>query len=80
MKYKLLSYNSQEDYYNCENEDGKKIKIDMFRDSSFKGFGNLTRKQDFEKTYKSFVGKTVEIKEIFPYIPFYFAKNVKLLK
>jgi len=65
VKYKIIEYRNLGDYFLCEDESGKKIKLDLFTDCSYKGFGNVTRASgDYLKKY----------------VPLYFATNVKLLK
>ena len=81
MKYKIIEYRNLGDYFLCEDESGKKIKLDLFTDCSYKGFGNVTRASgDYLKKYKSIEGKTIEVEKITQYVPLYFATNVKLLK
>ncbi len=81
MKYKVLKYINidavRQDTFLCEDTEGKRVYIDFFTDASYKGFGNLNGEVD--KKRESFVGRYVEIKELFPFIPLMFAKNIKLL-
>ena len=85
MKWKIIKLETIKDdvrwgCFYCENEEGKREWLDLFTNSSYKGFKNITRaSKDWEKKYKSLIGKTVEVDSIFPYQPLYFAKNIKLL-
>jgi hypothetical protein len=81
MKYKLLKYISDDpfrgDTYLCEDENGSRLYIDLFRNGSHRGFGNL--RGDIEAKRKSFVGRVVEIEELLPFTPLMFAKDITLL-
>lgn len=76
MKYKILKYSNEYptyDCYLCKNERGNKVYLDIFVDGSHNGF-------NVEKDRQEYVGRTIEVEDIFPYIPLYMAKNVKLLE
>jgi hypothetical protein len=78
MEYKIISYNAGEDYFKCEEiKTGKIENIDLFRNNSYKGFGNISGIKDLNAKYQSLIGKTVKIEETFPYL--LFARNVKLI-
>jgi len=72
MKGKILRYNKNLFSFDIE-IDGRIKHIDLFTDYSYKGFGKITNKTDYDK----FIGKTVEIESLFPWIEF--ASKVKLL-
>lgn len=86
MKWKILKLETNKEdirwgCFWCENEKGERTWLDLFTDSSYKGFGSITRAgKNYEDKYKTLIGKEVEIESIFPFKPLFFAKNIKLLE
>ena len=81
-KYKIIKQSDdiiRKFAFLCKDESGNEKYLDLFTDSSYRGFGHI-HKGDCEKKYAELIGKTIEVEEIFPYTPLYFATNVKLLK
>ena len=69
MILKIISYNKDQDYHVCKDEEGKHHKIDIFVDG---GLGDLANSP------KDLIGKTVQCDYLHPYIEI--ANNVKLLE
>ena len=71
------------DYWQCTDETGKVHRLDLVTDSSFPEFQVNIEPYSLERwkeLAKSLEGKQIEIELMFPYIPCYFAKNVKIIK
>lgn len=80
MKYKILNYDSQNNWFGCEDESGKTTNLDLFTDASYKGFGNMRTVKDWDEKCRKLVGREIEVEDTSPYTPCFFAKNAKLLK
>lgn len=74
MKYKIVGYNKQEDYFWCEDSNKKKWRIDLFTDNSHDGF---FLKDNWREHASDLFGKEISVGMSFPYI--LIAQNVKLL-
>lgn len=80
MKYTIERYNSFKDVFGCRDEDGKFWELDLFTDASFPdGYRKFDTKEELDEYYRSLVGRTLEIESLSPYIPCYFASNIKFI-
>jgi len=72
IKAKIIRYDSELNFFVVKQEDGAVKNLDLFTNSTYRGFGRITNKTDFN----NFVGKDIEYSSVFPWIEF--ARNVKL--
>lgn len=79
-KWKVLYYDKENDFFKCRNiENGDTHRFDLFTDDTFidlPDFGKMNN-ADFDKYCESLKGKTIEIKDHFPWVSF--ARGVKII-
>lgn len=78
MKYEILGYNQQQNYFECRCEDGCEHRIDLLVDGNLHKPSHKMTNEQYLEFKKSLIGRTVTIEKLTPYIEI--AHGVKLLR